>query len=73
MTTAKKAKKATPQKGAAQNAPASARKEPLVEKQPRSKEQAAQAAGMVLAVDDSWATPYFDDSDLHSLERKLFG
>lgn len=46
---------------------------PLIAKQPRSKANAAQAAGMFLAIDDSWTKSYFDSSDLHSLERNLFG
>jgi hypothetical protein len=55
------------------NTPSSARKKPLVGKQPRSKQQAAVQAGMFLYTDDTWAIAYFDEDDLHCLERELFG
>ena len=42
-------------------------------KEPRSKQQAAIAAGVFLRTDDSWSLAYFDPSDLHNLERELFG
>ena len=45
----------------------------VVDKQPQSKEQAAVAAGMYLYTDDSWSLRYFQDGDLHCLERELFG
>ena len=71
MPPKKSAKAKTPKPPAA--AASSTQQQPLIEKQPRSKAKAAQAAGMFLAVDDSWTTSYFDSSDLHSLERNLFG
>jgi hypothetical protein len=46
---------------------------PLVGKQPRSKQEAAQSSGMFLFTNDAWAARYFDPKDLHSLERELFG
>jgi hypothetical protein len=49
------------------------RKKPLVAKQPRSIQQAAVQAGIFLYTDDTWAQAYFDDSDLHCMERELFG
>jgi hypothetical protein len=45
----------------------------LVEKQPQQKEQAAVAQHMFLHDDDTWAKAYFDQSDLHFLEREVFG
>jgi hypothetical protein len=52
--------------------PSSARK-PLVAKQPRSTKDAAVQAGMFLHTDDNWSTAYFNSSDLHCMERELFG
>jgi hypothetical protein len=69
---AKKKTKAAAQKNTATGS-SSTQAQPLIEKQPRSKLKAAQDAGIFLAVDDSWTKSYFDSSDLHSLERKLFG
>lgn len=46
---------------------------PVVGKQPRSKHQAAIQAGMFLQTDDGWSARYFDPSDLHCLDRELFG
>jgi hypothetical protein len=45
----------------------------LVDKQPQDKEQAAVAHEMFLFVDDAWAQRYFDQNDLHFLEREVFG
>ena len=45
----------------------------LVEKQPQVKEQAAVAKAMFLYTDDAWAQRYFDQNDLHFLEREVFG
>lgn len=56
--------------------PASAQatgKTPLVAAQPQFKQQAAIQSGMFLYTNDNWSNAYFNDSDLHSLERKLFG
>jgi hypothetical protein len=44
-----------------------------VDKQPQVKEQAAVAHGMFLYTDDAWAQRYFDENDLHFLEREVFG
>lgn len=82
-------KHTTPQKAAAakkpadvkQAAPASAqpaassstKKKPLVSNQPRSKHDAAVQAGMFLYTDDNWSVAYFNDGDLHCIERELFG
>jgi hypothetical protein len=47
---------------------------PLVAKQPRSKQQAAIAAGKFLHADDTWSSSsYFDPDDLHCMDRELFG
>jgi hypothetical protein len=46
---------------------------PRIQKQPRSKRQAAISAGMYLSTDDSWTNPYFNPKDLHCMERELFG
>jgi hypothetical protein len=45
----------------------------IVAKQPQVKEQAAVAHEMFLYVDDAWAQRYFDQKDLHFLEREVFG
>jgi hypothetical protein len=47
---------------------------PAAKKQapPASKQQAAASAGWFLSTSDAWAKPYFDPSDLHSLDRRLF-
>jgi hypothetical protein len=46
---------------------------PLVARQPQSKKEAALKAGMFLHVDDKWSLAYFNEGDLHCMERKLFG
>jgi hypothetical protein len=45
----------------------------VVAKQPQIKEQAAVARAMFLYTDDAWAQRYFDQNDLHFLEREVFG
>ena len=45
----------------------------IVAKQPQVKEQAAVAHEMFLYVDDAWAQAYFNQDDLHFLEREVFG
>ena len=45
----------------------------IVDKQPQVKDQAAVAREMFLYVDDAWAQRYFDQNDLHFLEREVFG
>jgi hypothetical protein len=78
-TTAKKAvpkKKpaaAKPAARAPRKTPSATGKQPLVAKQPSSKQQDAVEHGIFLHTDDSWSTPYFDANDLHFLERELFG
>jgi hypothetical protein len=39
---------------------------------PASKQHAAVQAKMFLSTNDSWAKPYFDASDLRSVDRELF-
>jgi hypothetical protein len=38
-----------------------------------SKQKAAALAGWFLSTTDKWAQPYFDQSDLHCVDRQLFG
>jgi hypothetical protein len=45
----------------------------LVNKQPQVKQQSAVANGMFLYTDDAWSLQYFDQNDLHFLEREVFG
>ena len=40
---------------------------------PALKQQAAAAAGWFLGTSDVWSHKYFDGSDLHSVDRELFG
>ena len=66
--------KKAPASAAAKSASASAASQtPLVTAQPQFKQQAAIQSGMFLYTNDSWSNAYFNDNDLHSLERKLFG
>jgi len=44
-----------------------------LERQPQSKQKAAQSVGLTLHTDDSWSNAYWTDGDLHCEERKLFG
>jgi hypothetical protein len=37
------------------------------------KQDAAVAHAMFLATDDTWSQPYFNQNDLHFLEREVFG
>jgi len=69
-THARQAASATPVQRAA---PSSTKRKPLVSAQPRSKKDAAVQAGMFLYTDDNWSLAYFNDGDLHCLERELFG
>lgn len=39
---------------------------------PASKRDAAQSAGWFLSTSDRWAQPYFDEHDLHGVDRALF-
>lgn len=66
---AKKAKTAAPKSGQS----AASNSQPLVPKQPQSKQQAALQHGMFLYTDDAWSQAYFNNNDLHSVERALFG
>jgi len=45
----------------------------LISKQPRSEKDAALQAGIFLYTDDNWSADYFNDGDLHCMERELFG
>ena len=45
----------------------------MVNKQPQVKQQAAVANAMFLYTDEAWAQRYFDQNDLHFLEREVFG
>jgi hypothetical protein len=42
-------------------------------KMPVSKQQAAASADWFLSTNDKWSAKYFDASDLHSVDRQLFG
>jgi hypothetical protein len=44
-----------------------------VTKMPSSQTAGAAAQGIYLYANDAWAQRYFDDNDLHSVERQLFG
>ena len=76
----KTSKKKTPKKPTAARKPAkksaagaqAKSQTPLVTTQPVSKTQAALSSGMFLFTNDSWATRYFDPSDLHNTERMVF-
>ena len=48
-------------------------KQPLIDKQPQSKMDAAKSADMTLHTDESWSVPYWTTGDLHCDERELFG
>lgn len=45
----------------------------VVDKQPQSKQQAAESKGIFLYTDDAWSLRYFDQNDLHCKEREVFG
>ena len=44
-----------------------------ITRQPQVKQQAAVANAMFLYTDDAWSLRYFDQNDLHFLEREVFG
>ena len=48
-------------------------KKGVVNKQPQVKQEAAVAGALFLHTDDAWALRYFDQDDLHFLEREVFG
>jgi hypothetical protein len=58
---------------AVQPAAAIAPKVPLVTAQPQSQQEAAAQKDLFLFTDDSWSQNYFNNNDLHSLQRQLFG
>jgi hypothetical protein len=68
-STTKKAKnavkKATPAKGKVSGG--------KVARQPQVKQLAAVAHAMFLYTVDAWSLRYFDQNDLHFLEREVFG
>lgn len=72
--TAKKATGKAAKKVPAKTKPAkaSAPNEPLTT-QPANKQQAALSAQLYLYTDDTWATAYYNPTDLHCMERVLFG
>lgn len=74
-STAKKARKSVTAKQAAASATAvqGEIEGGVVDKQPQVKETAAVAKAMFLYTDDAWAQHYFDQNDLHFLEREVFG
>jgi len=47
--------------------------QPLIQKQPQSKMDAAKNVDMTLHTDDSWSAAYWTTGDLHCQERELFG
>jgi hypothetical protein len=67
------AKRAASAASVHRSAPSATKKRPLVSTQPRSKRDAAVQAGMFLYTDDNWSLAYFNDGDLHCMERELFG
>lgn len=71
--TKKKTPPAAPPKGVTSGIVQSASGAPPVLKQPQSKQQAAVKAAVFLHTDDQWSQAYFNDGDLHCLERELFG
>jgi hypothetical protein len=72
IVTKSKKKASTVKKHTAKKTPATS-KTPLVTAEPQFKQQAAIQSGMFLYTNDSWSNAYFNDNDLHNLERKLFG
>jgi hypothetical protein len=72
-STLKKAKKSAKTKRASASVVEGKVEDEMVDKQPQVKEPAAVARAMFLYVDDAWAQRYFDQSDLHFLEREVFG
>lgn len=47
--------------------------QPLIQAQPQAAQIAAPQQGLFLFTNDSWSQNYFNNNDLHSLERLLFG
>jgi phosphatidylserine/phosphatidylglycerophosphate/cardiolipin synthase-like enzyme len=45
---------------------------PKTKPPPASKQEAAVSAGWFLSTSDNWVDPYFDPSDLHYVDRRLF-
>jgi len=39
---------------------------------PATRREAALSAGWFLSTTDRWTQPYFDPTDLHGVDRKLF-
>jgi hypothetical protein len=72
-STAKKAKKPVTKKSVSASAAKGQVKNGKVDKQPQVKQQAAPAHAMFLYGDDAWSLRYFDQNDLHFLEREVFG
>jgi hypothetical protein len=83
VSTMTKAKK---KKAASKKAPKNAKQKPapavvakgsggkkVVDQAPQVKQQAALANGMFLYTDDAWSLRYFDQKDLHFMEREVFG
>ena len=72
-STAKKARKSTQTKPTSAVGAQGQISDGMVDKQPQVKDQAAVAQAMFLHADDAWAQQYFDQNDLHFLEREVFG
>jgi hypothetical protein len=72
-STAKKAAKSVKRKRSPASASKGRGRKGLVSKQPQDKQRAATAHGMFLYVDDAWSLQYFDQNDLHFMEREVFG
>jgi hypothetical protein len=70
---AKKAPKTAKQKPARGMAANGSGSKKVVDAQPQVKQQAALANGMFLYTDDAWSLRYFDQNDLHFMEREVFG
>jgi len=68
-----RAKKPAAKAASSKSTGSSSTKQPLVAKQPQSKQQAAIQNGMFLYTDDAWSLAYFNSGDLHCVERTLFG
>jgi hypothetical protein len=70
---AKKTLKSAPQEAAPASISKGKGKRALVTSEPQAKQQAAVANGMFLYTDDIWSLQYFDQNDLHFMEREVFG
>lgn len=73
ISTASKLGKAPIQNSASLSLAEGADQKTVVDKQPQQIQQAAVANGMFLYTDDAWSLRYFDQNDLHSKEREVFG